>query len=125
MASGDVPEHHLERAREVCLALPEATEELTWGHPNFRVRGKIFAGIGLGGDGVAETTMTMKAPPGEQELLLAEGHPFFYPKYVGSKGWIGIVIDDATDWEEVRELVTDSFRVIAPKTVSRQLGEPA
>lgn len=59
--------------------------------------------------------MSMKAAAGEQEGLLAIGHPFFKPKYVGSKGWIGIVIDDDTDWDEVRELVTDSFVVVAPK----------
>lgn len=123
MSSSDVPPDYLARAREVCLTLPEATEEVTWGHPNFRVRKKIFAGIGIGGDEIDATTMTMKAAPGEQQSLLAEGHPFFYPKYVGSKGWIGIVIDDDTDWDEVRELVTDSFRAVAPKTVARQLDD--
>ena len=122
MSSGDIPEHLLARARDVCLALPEATEELTWGHPTFRVRGKIFAGIGTDGE-AGYTTMTMKAPPGEQEVLLAVGEPFFSPKYVGSKGWIGVVVDDDTDWAEVRELVTDRFRTIAPKRVAAALDE--
>jgi predicted DNA-binding protein (MmcQ/YjbR family) len=110
---------HLERARAICLDLPEATERETWGHPTFRVRDKIFAGFGTGDDGT--TAMSMKAAPDEQESLLAVGHPFFKPAYVGSRGWIGIVIDDDTDWDEVRELVLDSYRAIAPKTLVRRV----
>jgi hypothetical protein len=41
---------------------------------------------------------------------------------VGSKGWIGIVM---TDWEEVGELVTDSYCAIAPKNLSRTLDHPS
>ena len=32
----------LGRLREICLALPEATEKEAWGTPTFRVRNKIF-----------------------------------------------------------------------------------
>lgn len=121
MATDDIPADHLRAAREICLALPEATEKETWDHPTFRVRDKIFAAMGAG-DG--DTTLTMKAAPGEQEALLAAGHPFFRPSYTGNKGWIGIVIDGDTDWDEVAELVTDSFCTIAPKTVARLVDRP-
>ena len=33
----------LERLRVLCLAVPGAEEVETWGHPTFRVRGKMFA----------------------------------------------------------------------------------
>jgi hypothetical protein len=33
----------LERARRICLALPESTEQEAWGEPTFRVKKKIFA----------------------------------------------------------------------------------
>lgn len=126
-----VPEPYLSRARAVCLSLPEATEKETWGHPTFRVRDKIFAGIGVGtgvdpdaGTGEPRVNMSMKADRDEQPLLLARGAPFFKPRYVGSKGWIGIYVDDETDWDEVAELVEDSYRLIAPKKLVRKLGEP-
>ncbi len=109
----------LATVRGICLRFPEASERETWGHPTFRVRDKIFASFGVGDDGRA--SMTMKAAPDEQESLLAEGHPFFLPKYVGSKGWIGIFVDAETDWAEVDELVEDSFRLIAPKRVTALL----
>jgi hypothetical protein len=28
---------------------------------------------------------------------------------------IGVLLTDDTDWEEIRELVTDSYRMLAPK----------
>jgi predicted DNA-binding protein (MmcQ/YjbR family) len=114
------------------MSFPEAIEQETWAHPTFRVRTKIFAGMGTGPldisvpdeeRSVGHTTMSMKAAPGEQELLLASGFPFFKPKYVGSKGWIGVVITDATASKEIRELVTDSYRTIAPRTLTRTLDD--
>ena len=49
--------------------------------------------------------------------------------YLASGGWIVLDFDTAKlDWEEVRELVTSSYRLIAPKTLAakiqkRLLGE--
>ena len=102
--------------RDIALGFPEASEKETWGHPTFRVRDKIFVSYGVDDEDRAQ--ITMKAAPGEQESLLAEGEPFFLPKYVGSKGWIGIHVDDETDWREIAELVVDSYREIAPKLLA-------
>ena len=115
----------LAKIRKICLSMPESSEKETWGHPTFRVRDKMFTTCAshpdpAGGD---VRVMTMKAAEGEQESLLAEGHPFFYPSYVGGKGWIGMIVDRDTDWSEVAELVEDSFRQIAPKRVSALLDE--
>jgi len=54
-------------------------------------------------------------------LLLASGGRFFFPSYVGSKGWIGITLSTSTDWDEIRELVDDSYRLIAPKRLVKAL----
>ena len=110
----------LQAIRDIALAFPEASEKETWGHPTFRVRDKIFVSAGEADGG--GTVLTMKAAPGEQESLLAEGHPYFLPKYVGSRGWIGIHVDAETDWRAVAELVIDSYREIAPKTLSASIG---
>ncbi len=111
--------------RRICLSMPESSEKETWGHPTFRVREAMFATCGShpGPAGGEVQVMTMKAAEGEQESLLAEGHPFFYPNYVGGRGWIGLIVDRDTDWVEVAELVEDSFRQIAPKRVSARLDE--
>ena len=85
----------------------------------------MFASCGVSetDDGHLKVTMAMKAEPGEQESLLAEGYPFFYPKYVGSKGWIGVHLTADTDWDEIAELVEESYRVIAPRALVRELEE--
>lgn len=106
--------------RDIALSFPEAVEQETWGHPTFRVRKKIFVSMGTDDNGVA--VATMKAAPGEQDSLLAEGHPFFLPSYVGSKGWIGIVLDADTNWTAVGELVVDSYVQIAPKSLANGIA---
>ncbi len=132
MTTEDIRPDWLAQVRQIALALPEAVEKETWGHPTFRVRDKIFAGIGAGEGDIdmrpegltAITTMSMKAAPGEQESLLASGQPFFRPKYVGHRGWIGIIIDDDTDWAVVEELVIDSYCATAPKKLAKLLDRP-
>jgi hypothetical protein len=109
----------LARLRAICLALPEATEQETWGDPTFRVRAKIFA-MPRQGDG--RLSVWCKAPPGAQQMLVgADPHRFFVPPYVGHKGWIGIRLDVAVDWEELADFVTDSYRMTAPKRLVASL----
>jgi predicted DNA-binding protein (MmcQ/YjbR family) len=111
----------LGRLRAICLELPEASEERTWDSPNWRVRKKIFA---MCPDDA--TSVSMKADPDERRALL-ESDPdrCFLPSYVGSKGWIGVVLTGAVDWNEVRELVTTSYCLIAPKTLARAVAPGA
>ncbi len=103
----------LTRLRKICLALPEATEKQTWDLPTFRVREKIFTMYVLHDERPA---IWCKAPPGAQTILVnADPTRFFVPPYVGPKGWIGVRLDVATDWPEIDDLVTRSWRMTAPK----------
>jgi predicted DNA-binding protein (MmcQ/YjbR family) len=109
----------LDRLRAICLALPEAAERETWGDATFRVRDKIFAMAG-GGDG--RISVWCKAPPGAQAALVgADPERFFKPPYVGPKGWIGVYLDGAVDWEELTGMVEESYRMTAPKRLSASL----
>lgn len=111
-------EEGLERLRAICLALPEAAERETWGVATFRVRDKIF--VMTDGNDAAVPSFNCKAPAGVQQALIA-GDParFYRPAYVGSKGWIGVRLDDAVDWDEVAGFVRDSYRMTAPKKLSQ------
>jgi hypothetical protein len=109
----------LARLRTICLALPEAVEAETWGEPNFRIRGKIFALLG----GVDGTALSCKAPQGVQAILVgADPDRFFVPAYVGPKGWIGIRLEHDPDWTEIAELIKRSYRMTAPKRLSERMG---
>ncbi len=109
----------LDRLREICLALPEAAEKETWGEATFRVRDKIFAVAGVE---EGRTSMSCKAPPGVQEMLVgADPRRFYRPPYVGHRGWVGVRLDAGTDWDQVADLVEESYRTTAPKKVAALL----
>ena len=55
----------------------------------------------------------LRADPDERKALLSTGHPFF-PSRAG-RDRIVVVLADDTDWAEIRELVTESYRILAPK----------
>ncbi|MGZ8378881.1 MAG: MmcQ/YjbR family DNA-binding protein [Gemmatirosa sp.] len=114
------------RLRRLCLALPETEEVEAWGAPTFRVRGKLFAMYADAGThhGHGRASVWCKAGPGNQELMVrASPARFFVPPYVGVRGWIGVHLDDSTDWSELRELLRDGWRLIAPKRLRAQHEE--
>jgi hypothetical protein len=98
--------------RRFALSLPEAEERETWGEATFRVRNKIFMMLGTDG-----RRASVKSTREEQAALLA-GDPetFFRPDYVGVHGWIGVVVAKV-DPQEMRELITEAWRMTAPKRV--------
>ena len=114
------PAAPLTRLRAICLALPEAIERETWEIPTFRVREKIFTMFTADN---AMPALWCKAPPGAQTILIeAAPDRFFRPPYVGHKGWIGVRLHGAVDWDEVAQLVQRSYRMTAPKKLSSRLG---
>lgn len=109
----------LDRIRSIALALPEATEELTWETSvNFRVRKKIFCFPGDGG------SIMVKAERDELPALLDDPRVTPAP-YLARGGWV--VLDLATapvDWTEVTELIHTSYSLIAPKSLAAQVDGP-
>jgi len=105
---------------EMCRALPEVTVEEQQ-HITFRVRGKTFAYYLNDHHGDGRVALNCKAAPDEnKELVASEPKRFFIPAYLGSRGWVGLYLDGPKiDWEEVSELVRDSYLLIAPKRLGR------
>ena len=113
-----MPPRPLTRLRKLCLALPEAHEVEAWGEPTFRVRNKMFATYASADShhGAGRAAVWCKAAPGNQDLMVrAAPQRFYVPPYVGASGWIGVWLDDGTDWAELAELLRDSWRLTAPK----------
>jgi predicted DNA-binding protein (MmcQ/YjbR family) len=106
----------LTRLRKICLALPQAYEQETWGEATFRVRGKIFVVARENEEG---TSFSCKAPLGSQEVLVnADPKRFYVPRYVGLKGWVGVRLNGRPDWGEVAKIVARSYRLVAPKRLA-------
>jgi hypothetical protein len=120
----DVAPGFLERLRERCLALPETAEEQAWTGRRWVVRKKNFAHVFAIHDphGDLKTILAVRSPDEERGMLLASGHPFFL------LGWgrnaVGMVLDDSTDWDEVAEILTESYCVLAPKKLVALVDRP-
>ena len=123
MVSQRTHDRALTAVRTICLALPEVSERLSHGSPAWFVRGKKTVAMFVDdhhGDGILG--IWCPALPGVQEEMVAlEPERFFRPPYVGPSGWLGVRLDRDVDWDEVRGILTDSYRKVAPKTLVKQL----
>jgi hypothetical protein len=128
----DVPAEYVDRLRWMCLALPEAYQEAAWVGTRWRIRRRTFAHVvhiesgwppayarAAGMDGPA-SVLTFRSAGDELEVLTAVGRPFFRPPW--APGVVGMLLDDSTEWDEVSELVTESYRVLAPRVLGALLG---
>jgi hypothetical protein len=96
--------------RAFALGLPGTEERETWETATFRVRGKIFCMFSE-----HERHLWIKATMDEQQALVSmDPAGFFVPPYVGPSGWVGAILAKA-DGGEVRELLTEAWRMTAPK----------
>ena len=104
--------------RGLALALPEAIEASHMGHPDFRVRGKIFATLGPG-----EAWGMVKLDPPQQAAFVAAEPDVFEPfdNAWGRRGCTRVHLDAATE-RPVREALLAAWRNTAPKRLARQLG---
>lgn len=120
----DVPDDIEVRVRELCLALPDAYEERAWVGTRWMVRKRTFAhvlGVKVADQGPL-VVLSFRSEGEELEMLRHAGHPFFV------LGWgrdaLGMVLDADTDWDEVGELVIESFCVLAPKKLIALVDRP-
>lgn len=124
----EIPEGVLERVSALCTALPEVTVRVDLPLVrtrstaySFDIRGRSFCLLVAreGPHGRPVPVLVLRAHPEELDVLLSVGGPFFPPR--AGRGRIGVRLTDSTDWEEIRELVTESYRVLAPKKLSALL----
>jgi predicted DNA-binding protein (MmcQ/YjbR family) len=114
----------LERVRQMCALLPEAQEKVSHGRPAFFTK-KVFAYYGgalkVDGEWVQHPHAVMVLPDPADRVALLEDPRSFVPAYLGPSGWIGIDLDDRTDWSEIAELLDASFRLTAPRAAVARL----
>jgi hypothetical protein len=109
-----------EDVRRIALSLPETTEKPWFGTPGFRVKDKSFLRIRSEAEG---GLVVFVSDLGEKEALLtSEPEKFFTtPHY---DGHASVLVNlPAVDVEELRELITESWRLKAPKRVLKAFDE--
>lgn len=122
------PAYVLERLRALALALPETDERESHGSPGFRVggekAGKFFAYLADQHHGTPHIALLARTGSMDELLNLVESQPeiYFKPAYYGASGWVGIILNrPGADWDEVAEWLQRSWRMVAPKRLTRLL----
>ncbi len=124
----EVPEDLVERVRALCLALPEVTVRIDASQSSarstawsFDIRRRSFCLLvaRAGASGQPVPLLVLHARPEEREALLSAGHPFHASRAGGDR--VVVVLTGAPDWEEIRQLVTESYRILAPKKLAAML----
>jgi len=98
--------------RRIALSLPEATEGSHMGHPDFRVRNKVFASLGVPDAGWGMVKLTP-----EQQEVLVEAEPAVFKPAAGAWGRRGYthIRLAAVDATTLRSALALAWRNTAPK----------
>ncbi|MFE5941931.1 MmcQ/YjbR family DNA-binding protein [Streptomyces sp. NPDC056480] len=128
---GDVPPEILNKLRSICRQLPESYEEPAWIGVRWRIRTRTFAHVYTpdvdrspvyASYATAEqepVVMTFRVPADDLLGLTATGFPFLRADW--GHNVVVAVLGDHTDWTELAELITDSYRETAPKFLAARL----
>jgi hypothetical protein len=106
--------------RRIALSLPETVEKPWYGTPGFRVKDKGFLRLRSNAEG---GLVVFVADVAEKEMLLESDPEKFFttPHY---DGYPAVLVNlPAVDVDELRELITDSWRLKAPKRVLKEHGD--
>lgn len=116
-----VPEAVVLRLDGMLSGFPLVREENAWVGTRWRVRQATVAHVFGGEDGLLRITFRA-----EMDEVLAFSH--LGPRYFKA-GWgenvVGMLIDEETDWDELAELLTDSYCLQAPQTLAAKVVREA
>ncbi len=109
----------LKELRNLCLALPESSEDSQFGNPAFRAGKKSFCNLSHR-EGKTQLQIWVGA---ERQLSLTSLDPRFrIPPYVGQNGWINLDITTRQNWQEIDELLRLSYEHFALKRMLTALA---
>ncbi|WP_436700083.1 MmcQ/YjbR family DNA-binding protein [Nocardioides sp. BYT-33-1] len=118
----DVPGPYVARLRAILARLPQCREEDAWVGVRWRVEGTTATVAHVFGGEDQLFRITFRAEPEEVMAFQHLGAPYFKAEWGGNV--VGMLIDDDTDWEELRELLTDSFCLQAPQRLVDLVDRP-
>ena len=103
----------------IVLTLPGAYEDRPWGSVHCKVAGKIF--VGWSRDDAGEMQLGFRASRDLQSMLVASDPRFSVAKYVGQYGGTDMKLGKRPNWDEVEQFIVESYRLIAPKKLVKEL----
>lgn len=110
-----------EIVHDFALELPGAWEDHPWGEVVVKVRKKIFVFLG---DPSTSTGCSVKLRESHDAALAVAGaEPTGYG--LGKAGWVSVPFRRSPSAGVLCDWIEESYRIVAPKTLVRQLDERA
>jgi phosphoribosylglycinamide formyltransferase-1 len=110
----------------IASKLPEVIRGTSHGSPGWKVggekNGKLFGIIADHHHGEDAVGLLVKASGSDEMNALIEAQPdvYYWPKYYGASGWIGIKLNRRdVDWDQVGEWLARSWRAVAPPRLTK------
>jgi predicted DNA-binding protein (MmcQ/YjbR family) len=101
---------NVDSIRAYCLSFPQATENMQWGDDLcFKIGGKIFTIVSLD-----DPRLCFKCTP-ETFAELIEREDIHPAPYVGRYKWVMLDRLDVVGWDEMQELIRQSYAMVAAK----------
>ncbi|MQW76705.1 MmcQ/YjbR family DNA-binding protein [Nocardioides sp. dk4132] len=119
-ARPEVPKEWVRRIDAVLSALPQCASEPAWVGVRWRVGSATVAHVFGGEDGLFR--ITFRAEPDEVMAFEHLGPPYFRVGYGADV--VGLLLDDDTNWQELAELLTESYCLRAPAHLAAQVDRP-
>jgi hypothetical protein len=114
-----IGEEQIRRVRRICATLPESMEKLSHGEPTFFIGKKVYAMFANNHHNDGHVAVWIPVEPAHQATLLKMSpQKYFYPPYVGVKGWVGVELDRVDDDELTLHLL-EAWKMIGWKKTSR------
>lgn len=106
--------NYIDWAREVCLSLPHATEDVKWEHNLlFRIAGKMFCVANLE-PALSLTRIAFKCSP-EKFAELVEIEGIIPAPYMAHNKWVAVQELGALRQAELKELIQASYHLVLEK----------
>ena len=117
-----VPEEWVRRIDAVLGALPRCEQEAAWTGTRWRVGSATVAHVFGGED--QRFRITFRGEPDEVAAFEHLGEPYFRSGWGGNV--IGMLLDEEAgiDWQELTELLTDSYCIQAPDHLAELVPRP-
>lgn len=129
-----VPSEIAARLNAICLGLPEVHEASAWTGMRWMIGQKNFAHAVMidrgwppayaqaaGSDGPL-LVLTFRLPVARLAAPKFARPPFFKPQWFANI--VGVAIDAHTDWDEIADLIAESYCVLAPKKLVARVDRP-
>lgn len=110
----------LQSIRSYCLSLPQATESEPFGDPIWAVHGNWFA---IYTEMQGRSLISFRVDPSARALLLEDGR-FVQTPFVGRNSWVSMLLASGPDNDELRALLSASYRIAAAEPTHRARKRP-